>query len=65
MWNNVRVLQSQWYVIKIEFEKFINEINSTEAKVLIPAFSLQRTQEITYELKKNEEKLFIFKNLSG
>lgn len=35
---------------KIEFERFLHEINSTEWKVLIPAFSLQRTQEIIIEL---------------
>lgn len=33
-----------------EFSRFIDEISSTKAKVLIPAFSLQRTQEIIVEL---------------
>jgi len=39
---------------KSEFEKFIKEINEAEWKVLIPAFSLQRTQEILLDLIKNK-----------
>lgn len=37
-----------------EFQRFIKEINSTEWKVLIPAFSLQRTQEVVLELLSNK-----------
>ena len=39
---------------KTEFDKFIKEINETKWKVLIPAFSLQRTQEILLELIQNK-----------
>ena len=38
-----------------EFKNFINEINSTKWKVLIPAFSLQRTQEVMLELLENKK----------
>ena len=41
---------------KVEFEKLITEINNAEWKVLIAAFSLQRTQEIIVELLENIEK---------
>jgi len=39
---------------KEKLEKFIKEINLTKWKVLIPAFSLQRTQEIIIELLNNK-----------
>ncbi len=39
---------------KEEFKMFINEIYKTKWKVLIPAFSLQRTQEIMLELLQNK-----------
>lgn len=38
-----------------EFTRFISEINSAKWKVLIPAFSLQRTQEIIMELLQNKK----------
>lgn len=41
---------------KEEFAKLIHEINSTEGKTLIAAFSLQRSQEILLELIENKEK---------
>lgn len=37
-----------------EFIRFLEEINSTEWKVLIPAFSMQRIQEIIVELIENK-----------
>lgn len=39
---------------KEEFSRFVSEINSAKGKVLIPAFSLQRTQEIIIELLENK-----------
>ena len=43
-------------VLKLkEFKKLISEINSTKWKVLIPAFSMQRTQELLVELLENRK----------